>query len=67
MAIGVGGCVKPEPVHAKIIRTYRTGIALRKAMTVIELDSGERWEVRGKLGKQGEEITIDPRALHLRR
>jgi len=51
-------CAKPVKVQAKVIDIYRTGLALRKTMTVVEMADGSRRQLRGRVGKKGESIWL---------
>lgn len=48
----------PKQYTVKIIDIYRTGLAMRYVITVVELPDGTRHRVRGKLGKEGETVKV---------
>jgi len=48
----------PTKTQAKIIDSYRTGIGLRKVITILEMQDGTRRQISGKFGEDGETITI---------
>lgn len=57
--LALAGCHPPPTMYAvKIVDIYRTGLAMRFVITVVELPDGTRHRVRGKLGKEGETVQV---------
>lgn len=73
-AVTAGSLIIYEPtrepeqqVQVKIVDVYRDGLALRKVVTLVELEDGSRLRFPGKLGTVGETVSVYPSHVSLQR
>lgn len=48
----------PTRVDVKIVDVYRTGLAMRQTVTVVEMPDGSRRQIPERVGKVGETVSV---------
>ena len=54
----LSSCTDPVQTNVRIVDIYRTGFGFRFTVTVVEMADGTRRELPGRLGKEGETVSV---------